>query len=471
MALPAEDKDATSDAHTPALFEHAQHALHGRGPIMLLLPAIVLILLMSIASPFQVFYPLTDPARYQCYALTFWLGSQATHLLPPVQCAFLYQNHPQLLTRAQAPFHLLPVEYPPLTLLPFSLPLLAPASGYQIAFVLMMSLLLLLSYWLLLRYGSPGAALVFLLYLLLGAFALVQMRYDLLPALMTLLCLLAASHRRWSLAYVALAFGVLFKIYPLLLLPALFIAEQQEKSLLPISSSIRTSLWSTLRAFRSFAWRNMLLFFSIVLLSSALFALIDLHDAVISQVQYFLQRPVQIESSAASMLWLAHALGMSWTIAYTFGSINIISPLDTLVSHITTAIFMLSVLVVLWWQWRGKMAFGQVAVGLLLLFVTTSKVFSPQYLIWLIPLLAYVLVSSAAWLWIWGGISLLTTFIYVYFYSQLTDPQHIVLPTGFFPVVTIRNMLFVFLTVAYFCNWFGLQRCAAGQSKKEGRTE
>jgi len=46
------------------------------------------------------------------------------------------------------------------------------------------------------------------------------------PAGLTLLCVIAAEQRRWKLAYVALALSFLLKIYPLLLLPPLFLAEQ-----------------------------------------------------------------------------------------------------------------------------------------------------------------------------------------------------------------------------------------------------
>jgi len=33
--------------------------------------------------------PQPTQQRYQCYALTFWFGSQVTNLLPSAQCAFL----------------------------------------------------------------------------------------------------------------------------------------------------------------------------------------------------------------------------------------------------------------------------------------------------------------------------------------------------------------------------------------------
>ncbi len=184
-------------------------------------PIISATVLMFCASAWQAFWPTTDPARYQCYALTFWLGSTATNLLPAHQCSFLQ------ITTPQAAFHMLPREYPPLTLLPFSLPLLVPIQYYQLAFAFMMSVIILVTYWLLLHYGPRGSAIAFVLYLFIAAYALAQMRYDLLPALLTLLSVIAANRNRWTTAYITLAFGVLLKLYPILLLPSLFIAEQQ----------------------------------------------------------------------------------------------------------------------------------------------------------------------------------------------------------------------------------------------------
>jgi hypothetical protein len=90
----------------------------------------------------------------------------------------------------------------------------------------------------------------------------------------------------------------------------------------------------------------------------------------------------------------------------------------------------------------------------LLLFVATGKVFSPQYLIWLIPLLAYVGAFDRFWLLCWGAISLLTTFIFAYLYSRVADPLLIPYIPGFVQTVSTRNALFVLLTLAYLFNWF-----------------
>jgi Protein of unknown function (DUF2029). len=417
---------------------------------------LVLLLLIFCGAAAQSFYPATDPARYQCYALTFWQGSNSINQLPHVQCTFLQITHPQ------PSFHMLPKEYPPFTLIPFSLPLLLPFINYQIIFALLMSLTILLLYWLLLRFGRRNAAFAYMLYITLGACAIAPMRYDLLPALSTLLCLIAARYQRWTLAYLALAVGVLLKIYPLLLFPALFIAEQQAKACLvtPASTHIRelpNELWQAIRSLFRCSWGNTLLFFATLLVVTGLFALSDIQNALISQFAYFLQRPVQIESLNATLTWIAHKGGRSWKIAYEFGSINIYTSLNSYLSTLFTCLLIFGVIYTLWLQWQQRCSLPQTAIALLLIFIATGKVFSPQYLIWLIPLLAYAGYYTRPWLYIWSAISLLTTFIYVVFYSQILNPKHIVIPVGFFEIAALRNMLLTYLTLAYLFNWHHLR--------------
>ena len=104
-------------------------------------------------------------------------------------------------------------EYPPLTVVIFSLALIAPIFYYQLMFALLMALIAVLIYWLLLRYAPRGAGLAFAIFILIGAWATAEGRFDLVPAALTLVCLIAAERKHWTLAYVALAFGFLLKIY------------------------------------------------------------------------------------------------------------------------------------------------------------------------------------------------------------------------------------------------------------------
>jgi hypothetical protein len=426
-------------------------------------PIALVTICMFFGASWTVFYIANDPARYQCYALTFWLGSSAIHLLPAAQCAFLH------IQGTQPPFHMLPREYPPLTLLPFSLALLSPLPYYQVAFAVLMSLVAMLVYWLLLTYGPRGSTLIFALYLFIGALATAQIRYDLIPATLTLLCLIAAERKHWTSAYVALAFGVLMKIYPLLLLPALFIAEQYAETgklfitKPPILFQRGQWLRSCIRGIARWRWKNCIIFFAIIVTVTASFAVLDFQGAVVSQLQYFVQRPIQIESLDSTILWLAQGLGYPLHFAYTFGSINSYSLLSSAVSSLSTICFLLGCLYTTWLQWHGRINLAQSFIALLLLFIVTGKVFSPQYLLWLIPLLAYTAAFDGVWALLWGTLSALTMFMFVFYYSRiglqqgnmqaLVESLH-----GFFELLAVRNFLLVLLTLSYIYNWFQIRQ-------------
>ncbi len=439
---------------TKGFFLHLQEAFLARKGIVAYIPITFVVIIMFIAASWEVFMPTTDPARYQCYALTFWLGSNATHLLPTLQCSFLQAG-------TQPPFHMLPIEYPPLTLVPFSLALLAPLSYYQLVFAFLMALTAVLAYWLLLRYGPRGAGLIFALYLLGGAVATAHVRFDLLPAALTLISLIAAERKHWVSAYVALAFGVLLKIYPILLLPVLFIAEQQAEErmglppqFLPFAALPR-SLWNVLRRIRQWQWKHCLLFLGVVGGVTGVFALLNFQGAIETQLAYFAQRPVQVESSGSTLLWLTTLLGASLKITLEYGSINVVNPFSTIVSLISTVLLIVGCMYCILMQWHKRMDVVQTGIALIFVFIATGKVFSPQYVIWLIPLLAYMGAFDVFWFFFWGPAAVLTTIIFAYFYTRPIDPLSIPLTPGFFQVVAIRNLFFIAVTLAYLFNWFG----------------
>jgi hypothetical protein len=436
----------------------AWDALLARSGIVAYMPIIVVAILMFCGASWQIFWPSTDAARYQCYALVFWLGSSGTQILPISQCAFLHAS-----TLNLAPFHTLPFEYPPLALVLFSLSLLAPIPFYQLVFAMWMALTSVLIYWLLLRYGPRGAAMTFALYALVGAWATAEGRFDLVPAALTLLCVLAAERKHWTAAYIALAFGTLLKIYPLLLLPALFIAEQRaaERFYMPVGNmtigTVAAELWRTLRGIRTWRWKNALVFFGILVGVTAFFAFLDFQGAVVSQLNYFAHRPVQIESTGSTFLWLAAQFGYPAHVEFTFGSLNIISALGNSVALFFEIAFVVGYLYTMWLQWWGKLDGLQTFIALLLVFIMTGKVFSPQYLIWLMPLLAYASALDGFWLLFWGSISLLTTIIYPLLYTRTPNVLLVQFVPGFIQFVAVRDALFVFVTFAYLFNWFHIR--------------
>ncbi len=423
------------------------------------LPIIAVNVLMFYFTSWQFLWLNTDPARYQCYAWTYWMGSTGAQLLPAAQCSFLHIS-----TTVQPPLHMLPLEYPPLTLVIFLLPIFAPLVYYQLVFAVLMALVSTFIYWLLLQYGPRGSALAFVFYVFIGVLALAQERFDLVPAALTLLCLIAAERKHWSLAYIALAFGFLIKLYPILFLPALFIAEQQDRHTIYIPIKFFTfktlpiELWQMLQSSRHWRWKNTLLFISLILVITGFFAIFNFNGAILSQLNYFANRPLQVESTASMFLWLGTLVGFPVQIVFSFGSVNMVSALAGVISNVSEFLFIAGFLYSIYLQWRGKLDLVQTCIALLLIFIATGKVFSPQYLIWVIPLLAYSGAYGRFWFIIWGSISLLTTIIYPYFYTRIIDAVKTPYVPGFIQIVSARNILFVLLTIAYLFNWFHIRK-------------
>src|SRR5437868_6590687 len=64
-------------------------------PILLNLGIVLLMcVLLFYAVSYQLFKPRTDAGKYQCYALVFWQGKNAIHVLPSEQCLFLANYSP-----------------------------------------------------------------------------------------------------------------------------------------------------------------------------------------------------------------------------------------------------------------------------------------------------------------------------------------------------------------------------------------
>jgi hypothetical protein len=432
-----------------------REVLLAREGLVAYIPIVVAAILLFYGASWQFFDLFSDASRYQCYALTFWHGGAVMKQLPAAQCGFL---RPSSLT--QPPFHLLPVEYPPMTVLLFSLGLFAPPAYYPLLFAFLMALTAIFIYWLLLRYGPRGAALAFALYLLIGGWTTAVSRFDLAPAALTLICIIAADRRRWTLAYIALAFGVLLKLYPLLLFPPLLIAEQRDIGRLRVPPSVMTlkttlvELGASIYSARNWRWKNSLIFFGILVVVTGAFALLNFQGAIGNQLDYFAGRPIQIEATGSALLWLAAQFGISVHAKFSYGSLNLVGALGGFVSLLCMAFFILGYTYTIWLQWRGKLDNVQASIAILLVFIATGKVFSPQYLMWIMPLLAYSNALDGLWLLCWGLISLLSTVIYPYLYRRASLITLVPLVPGFIETTVVRNALFVLVTLSYLFNWF-----------------
>ncbi len=436
--------------------------LAGRGWVSLL-PILLMCGLLIGGSSFVYFLPYTDVAKYQCYAFAFWHGG--SNYPADTSCDFI-QSYASL-----APFHTLPREYPVLSLIPFSLTLLTPWSWFEVGFAVWMALAAAGLYWYLGRVGPRGASLAFAAYMLLGAWGTGVSRFDLVPAAFTLFCLVAAVRGRFVWAYLLLAIAVMLKLYPLPLLLPLFLAEQRARK--------RPLLhWKRLLGVGTFAATCAGVFLASLLVSV---------QGAFAPLDYFTYRPVQIESVPASLMWVGSLLGHPICSAFQFGSLNVYDniqsscatysapppgPMTSLLSPLFLLLLVAGVLCVAWLQWRGKLSLKQAFVAILLVIILTGKVFSPQYFIWLAPLVAYVVgLEDLFWFAAWCLISLLTTVIYPYLYGvkpYITEAPSV---PAFYPAIAYRNLLLALVVIAYLFDVFHLRSRSAKKIAAPPETE
>lgn len=432
--------------------------LAGRGWVSSL-PIFMMGMLLMAGSAKDFFAPFTDVSKYRCYAFAFWHGG-------------LYPGDPSctfIATWASAvPLHTLPREYPMLALFPFSLTLLTPPAWFQIGFGVWLMLSAAAFYLYLGRVGPRGVSLAFALYLVLGAWATGASRFDLFPAAFTLFSLVAATRRRFLLAYLLLGIATMLKLYPAPLLLPLFLAEQRAQ------------------AGPLFCWRRLVGVgaFAAACGGILLLSLLISVQGARSPLDYFTYRPIQIESVPASMMWVASLFGWPICTTYQFGSLNIYDrvlggctfsagpppgPLTTLLSLLFLMLLLAGVVLVAWMQWRGKLTLPQAFVALLLVIMLTGKVFSPQYFIWLAPLVAYVIGFDWVWVICWCVISALTTVIYPYLYGPADLIRQAPSGPAFYPTITLRNLLLALVVVAYLFDVGRLRSRAARRAAAPAR--
>jgi len=388
-------------------------------------------LLLYFGAFWQVFDPhpgATGPSdvdKYQCYAVAFWHGGSGLQTLPVAQCQFL--------TASSLPFRTLPKEYPFLVLVPLSLPLLLPLALYKVGFAFLMFLLICVVYALLNYVRSSGSAFAFLLYLVIGCLGTAEGRFDLLPSAITLIALVCAERRRWNWAFALLAVATLLKLYPLILLLPFLIAQQMQLQ----------DKW--------LSWRRvqpLCLFITLIGIITFISLLLNV-DETLGPLGYFAFRPLQIESLSASIVWLAGTIAhVPLAYVYSFGSRNIISSFSSIVSTSMSFLLLCGLLYVAWLQWRRKITFPCAILLTLLIVLLTGKVFSAQYLIWVVPFVAYVGESDRRWLVSWSLLSLITTLIYPFIYEQGHFPflASLTLPP-LFPTMLVRNILLLIFTL------------------------
>ena len=298
-----------------------------------------------------------------------------------------YETYGDAMSNGKVPYRDFRLEYPPGALPVFVVPSLLRSrdgdlGGYRRGFEAEMlvcgglAVLFVLSALLSLA-ASPlrmGLVLGFtaLAPLLIGS--VILSRFDLWPAALSVGVLAALLAGRDRLAAGALGVAVAAKIYPVVLLPLL-------------------AVWVWRRSGRRAALIALGIFAGVVAACFLPFLALSPHglwDSITRQSN----RPLQIESLGSSVLLVLHQIaGVGVTVESSHGSQNLVGGGPNALAAIQSVLQILAVAAVWAWFARGPMDRDRLVrafAAAVCAFIAFSKVFSPQFMIWLIPLVPLV---------------------------------------------------------------------------------
>ena len=296
----------------------------------------------------------------------------------------VYRAYGEAIVHGEVPYRDFDVEYPPGALPTFVLPALGSPSahGYRTRFDLLMLLCgagaLAAMAAALAALGADGLRQAWALgFAALAPFALGSVlltRYDLWPAALTALALAALCAGRDRLSFAVLGLGAAAKAYPVVLAP-LFLAH----------------VWRR-RGPRE-AGLGAAAFVAVVAAVYAPFVALSpggVRHSVVEQAT----RPLQIESLGSAVLLAAHHLfGLGLQDGTSHGSQNLVGSLPDAVGAAETAVALAGLAAL--WLWfarrpRHTETLVRSCAAAVCLFVALGKVLSPQYMVWLVPLVPLV---------------------------------------------------------------------------------
>jgi hypothetical protein len=299
----------------------------------------------------------------------------------------VYQRYGDAMVGGHVPYQDFTVEYPPAALPTFALPSLivsrgASKSSYDRAFGFLMAIcgaaaVALVAVTLVRDRAGPrrlalGCALAALAPLALGSVLLT--RFDLWPAALVAAALAALVSGRERLALGALGLGIAAKIYPVVLLPIFvaFVWKRHGRRPALIATGVAAA---------------------VVAACVLPFLALSPHGVWESSLRQT-SRPLQIETlGSALLLALHHAAGLQLTMVSSHGSQNLAGRLPDALAIVQTIAEVVAVIGVWIWFARGPADTSRLfraSAAAVCAFVVFGKVLSPQFLIWLVPLVALV---------------------------------------------------------------------------------
>ncbi|MDR2699192.1 MAG: DUF2029 domain-containing protein [Candidatus Methanoplasma sp.] len=289
------------------------------------------------------------------------------------------------------------MEYPPFALVFLAVPRLFASTplGYEIVFsaevfVFFMVGLIVIGKLAKRYHQSQYLAMLVYAALMLLMVEFVLDRYDIFPAVLTLLSFYCLVTKRYTWAFVLLSIATMSKLYPAVLFPIY---------LIPF--------------FFNRDWKNVLKGAGAFIITSALivlpFFLLD-SETALHFLSYHMDRPLHVESATASLIELAYIFGLTdvW-VEFGYGSDNLmgswaaaVAPyLLPLTLSVLAAVYALHAYILSKLRTERQDNENNRIIHLsgavllaFLAFIIFGKVFSSQYLIWVIPFIALMMMTS-----------------------------------------------------------------------------
>jgi hypothetical protein len=306
-------------------------------------------------------------------AIPFFYGSAGTLFV--LSDVVRYFDYASKTINGFVPYRDYLIEYPLLAFPLFLIPRLftADLTRYTLFFNLEMLLINAVTVYLVASYvrvregiGQVPARLMWYTLFFISLCPLAIVRFDLAPTALAFAAALWWFTGRNGLGGMMAGIGVLTKIFPgAVAIPAI--------------------LWEASRY--RFSDRRGTMSFALSVLAGLIFWISLAGEHMMESLQYHLERGLDIGSFYSGILMISGKItGTEIKSIYAYGSPQLQIPWSAQIASLTFPIQVVSLLFVLWRFWQSKMKDGvKYAAAAMLTLVITGKIFSPQYVIWLVP--------------------------------------------------------------------------------------
>ena len=360
---------------------------------------------------------------------------------------YLYFEYATNIFNGQMPFKDFTFEYPPF-MIPF---IIIPSiftsdlQTYCILFSIMVLLFFLIGVVFLLKIAKPFDStnkriLIFAILTLVMTNVFLFARNDIFPVVICIIGIYFYLQKKYDYAWIMMAIGAMTKLFPILFLPVFLIP-------LLVKRDYRNAV------------RGILLSLAVAVIISLPFIISDISTAF-DYLSYHTDRGIQIESVASSIILFVNMFSPGLAhISFSHASHSIEGPLPDAVEPFIMYLLLVAVLAFILWLFvalkRKKESMEHedlkkitifAGIIMVMIFLTFNKVFSAQFVIWVLMLVAITQIQLFGMeqrnrILIIATIYAIISFFCGAFYQEITELNSIMVTLLF-----VRNMLHIFFT-------------------------